>query len=563
MTSRTIPEKELLTVEFKSDRARLSDADLVLAVVCLANSEGGEIYLGVEDDGRVTGLSPDRSNLTTLAALISNRTSPPVSVRVSTFDELGERIARIEVSKSHRIVATSDGRYQRRRMRSDGKPECAPLLPSEFTTRLGDLGALDASAQPVLEAGLDALDPLERQRLRAIVERFKGDRTLLGLDDVELDGALGLTTRQGEDVHPTLAGLLLLGHEAALRRWVPTHEVAFQVLEGTDVKLNEFFRLPLLQVFERIESLFSARNEQDEIQVGLFRVGVPTLDPDAFREALVNALTHRDYARLGAVHVQWTSDEVAIGSPGGFLEGITVDNLLVVAPRPRNPVLADAFKRIGLAERTGRGVDKIFAGLLRYGRPPPSYSSDSTSVVVRLDHSSSSLPFLRLIVEEEARLGAALPIDSLIALSELRDARRLTSTEIARAIQRDEGAGRRVLERLVESGLVEAHGNTRARAYTLSAKAYRELGAKAAYVRQAGLDALEQEQRVMKLARTYGTVRRAEIIELCRISPKQATRLLAKLVRDGQLVMTGSRKTAVYAPSTLGISAGKGSRERS
>lgn len=107
---------------------------------------------------------------------------------------------------------------------------------------------------------------------------------------------------------PTLAGLLLLGREEQLRRFVPAYETAFQVLEGTAVRVNEFFRKPLLQTFEEIEQLFRARVTEQEIQVGLFRVPIPTYDRRAFREAFVNALVHRDYARLGAVHLRMDDD---------------------------------------------------------------------------------------------------------------------------------------------------------------------------------------------------------------------------------------------------------------
>jgi ATP-dependent DNA helicase RecG len=548
VTRRTIPTEESLTVEFKSDVDGLPDGDLVLAVVCLANTDGGDLYLGVEDDGRVTGLHPRHQNVSTLAALIANRTSPPLSVRVTAFDEGGVRIARIEVPKSHRLVANTQGTLQRRRLKIDGKPECVPLLPGEFLTRQADLGAVDHSSLPVTEADADALDPLERQRLRAMIDRYKGDQQLIGLDDEQLDGALQLTVRHESRVYPTVAGLLLIGRETALRRHLPTHEVAFQVLDGADVKLNEFYRYPLLRTFERVEELFSARNEENEVQVGLFRVAVPTVDREAFREAIVNALVHRDYARMGAVLVQWNRDDLVISNPGGFVEGITLENLLVVPPRPRNPVLADAFKRIGLAERTGRGVDKIYGGMLRYGRPVPDYrQSDATAVVVRLSHPSADIPFLQLIVEEERRSGTPLAVDSLLVLSELRENRRASIVDLASAMQRDEAAARRTVERLVEAGLVEPHGQTRGRTYTLSASAYRALGAKSAYVRQVGFEALQQEQMVT-LARKHGSVRRSDVIDLCRIAPKQATRLLAKLVRDGHLEMSGTRKAAVYAP---------------
>ncbi|MEG4812780.1 ATP-binding protein [Microcoleus sp. F8-D3] len=66
---------------------------------------------------------------------------------------------------------------------------------------------------------------------------------------------------------------------------------------------------------------------------------------------------------MGAVHIRWEDYGITISNPGGFVEGVSLDNLLVVEPRPRNPFLADAIKRIGLAERTGRGVDLIYQGL--------------------------------------------------------------------------------------------------------------------------------------------------------------------------------------------------------
>ena len=107
-------------------------------------------------------------------------------------------------------------------------------------------------------------------------------------------------------------------------------------------------------------NFFKKCYEEDEIQVGLFRVPIPTFDKRAYREALLNALMHRDYTRLGAVHMRWESDGLVISNPGGFVEGVTLENLLVVEPKSRNPLLADAIKRIGLVERTGRGVDTIY-----------------------------------------------------------------------------------------------------------------------------------------------------------------------------------------------------------
>ena len=105
--------------------------------------------------------------------------------------------------------------------------------------------------------------------------------------------------------------------------------------------MNEFFRKPLLQGLEEIERLFAARITEKELEFGLFRVPVPNFDKRAFREAFVNALVHRDYSRLGAIHIQIDDNGLSISNPGGFVEGVNLDNLLVAKPHPRNPLLAD------------------------------------------------------------------------------------------------------------------------------------------------------------------------------------------------------------------------------
>lgn len=92
MTS-SIPKNETLTVEFKSDRKRLSDIELVEAVVCLANADGGDLWLGVEDDGTPTGLHPEHQMLTGLAGMVAARTSPSVSVTLSSVEAGGVTVS--------------------------------------------------------------------------------------------------------------------------------------------------------------------------------------------------------------------------------------------------------------------------------------------------------------------------------------------------------------------------------------------------------------------------------------------------------------------------------------
>ncbi len=547
-----LPATETLTVEFKSDLKRLPDDELAAALVCLANSEGGELWLGVEDDGTPTGLHAAHRNLAGLPGLVAARTSPSLNVTVEALELAGLRVARIAVGRSVSDVATTTGKYLRRRLKPDGTPECVALLPHERSSRASHFGLVDASAQAVAGATLADLDPLERERLRQTVQQYGGDRVLLELDDEALDGALGFTTRNEAGLRvPTLTGLLVIGREAALREKVPTHEFAFQVLAREAVAFNEFRRFPLLKALDWLETNFRPYNPEKEIQVGLFRVPVPKVDMGAFREALANALVHRDYHRLSAVHVRLDDDGLTISNPGGLVEGVTLGNLLTTEPRPRNRALADAMKRIGIVERSGRGVDKIYRGMLRFGRPEPDYSrTDGNSVILRLATVAADEVFLQLVVEHEGRQsGDPLPIDSLIALAVLREHKRLNAEELAQHIQRDTTRARRTLEQLLEAGLVEAHGNTRSRSYTLSVDMYQAKGDKLAYTRQVGFSQVQHPEMALNYVRQHGRIQRNEVMALCHLSESQAKALLQRLKDEGRLVQHGARRWTYY---TLG-----------
>jgi len=547
MTS-PIPPRETLTVEFKSDHKKLGDRDLIEAIACLANTDGGELWLGVEDNGTPTGLHPDHRVLTGLVGLVAARTSPSLAIQIELVTIEGVEVARIQVPQAKGEVATSNGVYLRRRLKPDGTPECVPMLPHDRTSRASTFGLADISALPVAGSTLQDFDPLERDRLRQCIQSYGGDRILLELDHEALDGALGLTARQPDGSRiPTLTGLLLIGREPSLRDLVPTHEFTFQVMAQEAVRFNEFRRFPLLKALDWLETNFRPYNPEAELQIGLFRVPIPKVDMSAFREAIANALIHRDYNQLGAVHVRLEDEALVISNSGGLVDGVTLANLLTTEPRPRNPRLADGMKRIGIVERSGRGIDSIYRGLLRFGRPAPNYSrTDSNSVVLSLSTDEADLEFLKLVVAEENRQQLSLPIDSLIALATLREAKRLSAEELAKYTQRDTLQARKTLELLNEAGLVQAHGITRSRTYTLAPTIYQATGHKAEYTRQIGFSPLQNEQLVLNYVAQHGQIKRAEVMNLCRLSKDQASKLLQKLRDKGLLINHGTRRAAFY-----------------
>jgi ATP-dependent DNA helicase RecG len=546
---------ESLAVEFKSEaREPLSDQDLVEAVVCLANRLGNEpglVLIGIEDDGDVTGARPRHEAGYTdprrIQALIANRTRPSVSCMVESVP-LGEKtVLVIEVPPSRTPIGTTEGKYLRRAMGGRGKPECIPFHFHEMQALQADRGILDYSTLIVPEARWEDLDPLEYERYRRSIRESRGlgDTSLLELSDRELAKALGAVDANHDVTEVRVLGLLLFAKEDALRRLLPTHEVAFQVLSGGSVQVNDFFRWPLIRVIEEVLSRFRARNREEEVMVGMFRIGVPDYPERAFREGLANALIHRDYTRLGTINVQWHDDRIEISNPGGFPEGVNLDNLLVTPPRPRNPLLADAFKRAGIVERTARGIDTIFFEQLRNGRPAPSYDrSTQTDVVLVLPGGKANLDFVRFVVEEN-QAGRAIGLDDLLILNNLWLERRLSTMQASRLIQKPEVEARSVLERLVETGLVEARGERKGRVYHLSASTYRRLGEEAAYVRLRGFEPVQQEQMVLQYLDKHGDISRAEVSELCRISNSQAYRLLKHLVQNGLLQPTKQRGRSV------------------
>lgn len=541
-----VSEGENLTVEFKSDLKRLPDGELVEALAALANSQGGILLEGVEDDGEITGLHKCHLDVDGIVPLVENRTTPGLVVeveRVSVSPELSVGV--IRVKKSRKLICTNDGKYLRRRIAATGKPEVVAIKPADVVSWQSTLGLYDPSAMVMEGVGIDELDPLQRVRVRRVIEEYSVEKSLLTLSDEDLDKALRFSDETDGVRHPTLTGLLILGTEKLLRRHVPSHEVAFQVLKAGKVKVNEFRRRPLLEIFEEFNVFFGGQYSEEEMEIGLFRKGIPNFDKTAFREAFVNALVHRDYSILGAVHIQFDDLGLSITSPGGFIDGVTVDTLLTAAPKSRNSCLADAIKRIGLAERTGRGVDRIFEGLLKYGRPAPDYSeSNDSSVRVRMWEAKADPLFVRMLLSREDR-GIDMPIDSLLVLSALREGE-LTLTELSRVLKKSEVTVRGVIGVLLRENMIEQRVEGRVHVYFLGKYYYQAIGRKAAYTKAVGINPIKHRQMIIEFIEQHGKIVCSEVMELCDMKRSESTRFLAKMCDNGSIVSHGIGRWTFY-----------------
>ena len=375
-TSDLIRAGETLTSEFKS---HLNDRDLTKTVACLANAEGGTLLLGVDDAGKVIGaqtrpgghMDPAR-----VAAYVQNSTDPPlgVEVRLETID--GQPVFRIDVPRAlPGPVATKDGYYTKRVLDTLGQPQCMPMSPQEIVSMGMMTRGQDYAAAVAVGASLADLDPAEFDRYRRL-SRFTGDSTA-SLQDEDILRALGLVPL-GSPI--SLGAILLFGTSAAISRWVPNAEFIFQDLRIGGSATNERLVGPLLRVSETMQSLIDARNSLTELMAGMHRVEVSLIPNVTRREAVANAIVHRDYSALGPTRVQIDDAEFVVANPGGLPSGVTIHNILDES-RPRSPILADAFKRAGLIERKGKGVNEMFEQQLRAGRDAPSYARSTTNGV--------------------------------------------------------------------------------------------------------------------------------------------------------------------------------------
>ncbi len=538
-----IAEGETFTVEFKG--GSINDSNLVEAVACLANGSGGTLLVGVNDDGAVVGAAPRHDTGTDprrVEALIASKTEPAV-LATCTVDEVdGQEVLVVAVPAAVNVVATSDGRYVRRAIDVHGRPQCLPMRPHEVVERAGSIGAQDYSRVviPGLTVGDFAATEFERFRELA---RAGGDEALLGLSNSELLKALDLLAAGGQ---LTVGALLLFGTVDVIGTYLPAYEVGFQELDGLEVRASETGSTPLLRAIAEITDRVQARNPAEEIEIGLQRVPLPRFADATIRELIANALVHRDYTANGPTIIEITRDALIVSNPGGLPEGVTTSNLLTTPPRPRNPALAGAFKRAGVVERTGRGINRAFASQLALGRPAPDYSRSTLNSVVARVRSGPADRELAGFIAQARRDGQQFSLEDLLTLHEIRHERRISTARAAELFQVDQHEARATLNRLADRGLLEARGDGKGRSYHLSAALYSRIGESAQYVRARGFDDIQQEQMVLTFVERHGSITRREASELCQIDSERASRLLRRMRDEGRLDMQGEKRTSRY-----------------
>ncbi len=537
-----IPAKGSLTAEFKSDLKKYPDSEIFEAVVALANTEGGALYLWVEDSGKITGVHPSHNNTLILPAFIANNTVPPLSVRCEILPTTLP-VLKISVPKSlNAVVSTASGRVLQRRLKANGEPENVIMYPSEFATRLSDLRLLDYNALLVDEADMSALDNVEIDRLRRLIGFYQGDKVLASLANDDLCKALGLARESENILCPTVTGILLVGTSEAVARFVPTSKTSLQILKGSDVVFNQDIQKPLLSTVEDLFFFIEKIIEEKEYSLGPYRIAIPNYDKAALREAVVNAFCHRDYSVMGRVTILVNDEGVSVSNPGGFIDGVNLNNLITVEPHGRNPLLADVMKRIGLAERTGRGIDRIFEGSLRYGKSLPDYSqSTGSTVTVFFPKSSGDQEFVKKLIEIQSQKNQDLSITSLFILYLLNKNASMDLGELSLKINIPRAMLQVALETLLNNKIIDCTLNKKIEYYSLGGLSNIKNQKNDEHSSQEMLD------KIVQLAENTKVIKNSDVVTLLGIGPNKAYRLLQNLHKEGTLQKHNKGRYTTYS----------------
>jgi ATP-dependent DNA helicase RecG len=534
--------KENEHLEFKEAKNNFHFDKLVKYCAALANEGGGSIVLGVADKlpRQVVGTSAFREIERTKAGLVEK-----LRLRINA-DEVQHRDGRILVftapARPLGMPIAVDGAYWMR-----AGEELVPMTADQLR-RIFDEAGPDFSAEPCLGATIADLD------LRAI-EAFRHRWHVKTKRDAILQSPAEQLLRDAElvsDAGVSYAALVLLGTRTALGRYLSQAELIFEYRSSEaagPASQREEFREGFLLYYDRLWELVNLRNDRQHYQDGLFMLEIPTFSEGAVREAILNAVAHRDYRVAGSVFIRQFGRRIEIVSPGGFLEGITPDNILD-RQLPRNRRIADALARCGLVERAGQGANRIFESCIREGKDLPDFTNtDAWQVSLTLHGQIRDPRFVRFL----ERVGSETQVSF--------DTHELMVLDLAHRELPVPPELRSRITKLVDSGILETVGRGRGTRYLLSRRFHAALGEPGGYTRRRGLDRETSKELLYRHLRDQAGAG-CPMAELQQVLPGQSRaqikRLVDELRQEGKACLEGSRRWARWYAGSESSGSGSG-----
>jgi ATP-dependent DNA helicase RecG len=514
-------------LEFKTARQDYDFEKLAKYCVALANEGGGVIILGVTD-------ARPREVVGTAAFPEPGRTEAGLHQRlhhripVEEYLHEGKRVLVVRVPA--RLLG-NPWSYEGRHFKRAGD-ELTYLGDAELRAIHAEV-APDFSAQPS-DASIDDLDPAALAEFRRRWSRKARNPRIESHDDLS-------TLRNAEllvDERPCQAAVILFGTRATLTRYLAQAEIVFEYrsseASGPAADRVEY-RNGFFSVFDDLWQRINQRNDRQSYQEDFFRYEIPTFDEVAIREALLNAIAHREYRLPGSIFVRQFARRLEIVNPGGFPPGITPENI-VDQQNPRNRRLAETLARAGLVERSGQGMNLMIESAIRQTKPLPSFSGSAPHEVrLTLPGTVQNPAFIRFLQRlGDERLAAFSTADYLALDALQRDLPQPLPSHLASR-----------LPGLVEVGAVERIGRGTGARYLLSRALYAALGQPGIYTRRRGLDH-ETNKALIEKHLCNAIELGAPISEILQVLPAlsrvQIKRLLLELEEEGRAHLRGLKR---------------------
>lgn len=538
-----IAQGETITVEFKSwikansmkDRINL----VVSELIAFANSKGGTVYLGIEDNGDVTGCSGNY-DLQNICESIYEKTRPPMFTDIEEIDYQGKKVIAISVASDGNTYVTSDGRCLRRLGKNS-----KPYYPDEMSHIYSVAQTLDFSSQIIAESSVDDINLMVVYSLKEKLKLRDADSTLPQMEDMAFLRDLGLIAENNGQVKLTIAGLLFVGKDTSIHRLLPQAEVIYlhydrDNLEEYNARLD--LKQPIITILDRLTEKVQNDNKIQNVQIGLFRLEIADFSEKVFQEALLNALSHRDYQQLGAVYVKHYPDKIVIENPGGFLDGITEKNIITHPSVPRNKLIAETLQRLKYVQRTGQGVDIIFREMVSMGKPYPVYRVFNDAVQLTIASATEYVDFVKFIVKEQDTKQIFLSLAELMILRYVAENSKIKLAKAQELAQISEDEARKSLMELVKWGLIEVVGTD----YMLTARVYEAVKSDVEYTRDKTVQYIKAKSMITEYIKKHGYINKSTVQVLCGFTEKQARRTLEKMHHEEIIKLANGGRYAKY-----------------
>lgn len=462
-----LDKKSLSIIEGKNSNWK----ELAKDCVCFANSFGGKINIGIEDEDSEPSPSQiiNEKLIEDIQKKISSLTiNVGIAPKIIKSGNGGEYIELTVFRNSQSIASTTDGKYYMR-----VSDNCKPILPDDIERLFSEKNSFVWEDKIVRKIPLFECDTL---KLNSFIKDIRSSERVSSfvkeMSDEEIVDHYFLTNNG----ILTNLGVLWIGKrkDRAVIHYPPAVQFIKYDLDDRKVfkKVWDDFSLNPKELLNEILTQIPDWNEFIEVSDGIFRKNIYNYSPEVIRELVANAFAHRNYSMRGDIFINLYSDRLEIHSPGLLPLGVTPENILTKSIQ-RNPLIAKLFYDLKLMEKEGSGYDKVYELLLGNGKEVPSVFEDDDRVLVIIKKNIISNEVLRLM--DKASKELQLRQRELITLGLIAQNDGVSAIDLSVKLNVIKQNGlQNWIGRLVDFGLILSKGKTKGTFYYVNPEFLRE-----------------------------------------------------------------------------------------